>query len=299
MATYNGEKFIKAQILSIISQTYEDWNLIIHDDGSKDNTISIIKEWETIDKRIHFVEDGVIMGSAAKNFMHLLTYSTSEYIMFCDQDDVWFDNKVEAMLSSLKSKDFPASDGPSVLYSNSYVWIPGRGIKGLATLTFPKNINSLLFLNNGTQGCASIFNANMRNLLLKWKGDLAMHDHLLQLLGCTLGKVYYYNVPLMLYRNHGLNVTGYTRVKKNSLYSILRAINHPIVDKKHFESVKKFKHLYNALFTVECRKVLDAYLSMPNLNLIGKIITVLKYHFKCYDSSTRIIVKMFVKPYLK
>lgn len=299
MATYNGEKFIKAQILSIVSQTYEDWNLIIHDDGSKDNTISIIKEWETIDNRIRLVEDGVTMGSAAKNFMHLLTYSTSEYIMFCDQDDVWFDNKVEIMLSSLKKKEITSSELPSVLYSNSYVWIPERGIKGLATLTFPTNINSLLFLNNGTQGCASIFNANMRNLLLRWKGDLAMHDHLLQLLGCTLGKVYYHNVPLMLYRNHGLNVTGYTRVKKNNLYSILHAINHPIVDKKHFESVWKFRHLYNELFTIECRKVLDAYLGMPNLNLINKILAVLRFRFKCYDSSFRIVVKMLVKPYLR
>ena len=53
MATYNGEKYIKEQIDSIVSQSYYNWKLLIRDDGSKDNTINIIKEYEKKDKRIN------------------------------------------------------------------------------------------------------------------------------------------------------------------------------------------------------------------------------------------------------
>ena len=138
----------------------------------------------------------------------------------------------------------------------------------------------------------------MRDLLLHWKGELAMHDHLLHLLGCSLGKVFYSNIPLMLYRNHGKNVTGYTRVKKNSLYSILSSIKHPVVDRKHYEAVKKFRNFYGEWLDDNCKMIIDAYVDMPRHNLIHKIILILKYSFKCYDSSSRIIIKMFLKPYI-
>lgn len=68
LATYNGEKYIKSQILSLISQSYTDWRLIIHDDGSTDATVDIIKELSVIDNRIRLIEDGVSCKSAALNF---------------------------------------------------------------------------------------------------------------------------------------------------------------------------------------------------------------------------------------
>ena len=59
MATYNGGLYVRNQILSIIGQTYQDWKLIIHDDGSTDDTLSIIKELVHMDKRIQLIEDGM------------------------------------------------------------------------------------------------------------------------------------------------------------------------------------------------------------------------------------------------
>ena len=101
LATYNGELYIETQILSIISQTFKKWQLLIHDDGSSDTTIFIIKKWAAIDNRIKLIEDEVKTRNAAKNFMHLLKYSTAEYVMFCDQDDIWFDNKVQLMFDTM------------------------------------------------------------------------------------------------------------------------------------------------------------------------------------------------------
>lgn len=166
MATYNGGKYIKSQILSLQFQSYGDWRLLIHDDGSSDDTVEIILELSKLDKRIVLIKDNIIFSNAAENFMHLLKYSNAEYIMFCDQDDIWFDNKIELMISHFSKLD---NNVPQVIYSNAYVWEPNNGIKGLATLTFPKNVESFLFLNSGMQGCVSLFNDKMRNFLIQWK----------------------------------------------------------------------------------------------------------------------------------
>ena len=106
LATYNGEKHIKAQILSILAQDNENWNLIIHDDGSTDNTINIIKGFCAIDNRINLIEDNIRFGNPANNFLHLLKKSTANYIMFCDQDDIWFDNKLSLMYSEIRNIQF-------------------------------------------------------------------------------------------------------------------------------------------------------------------------------------------------
>lgn len=296
LATYNGEKYIKSQILSLISQSYTDWRLIIHDDGSTDATVDIIKELSVIDNCIRLIEDGVSCKSAALNFMHLLKYSTSRYIMFCDQDDIWFDNKVEYMYCAIRCTD---ENMPSVLYTNAYVWCPLIGITGTATLTFPKDINSLLFLNSGIQGCASIFNASMRELMLKWDGALAMHDHLLHLLGCTVGKIYYENLPLMLYRNHEHNVTGNTRTNKNDIRTICSAMGHPVVCKKHYDAVDKFRRIYDDFLEDDMKYIIDEYLDLPNRSLFQKIVCIVTNRFRCYDSVSRILVKLFLKPYIK
>lgn len=72
MATYNGEKYIKEQINSIINQTYTNWKLLIRDDGSKDKTVEIIKEYEKKDDRIKLLEDNKGNLGFIKNLLSFL-----------------------------------------------------------------------------------------------------------------------------------------------------------------------------------------------------------------------------------
>ena len=97
MATYNGEKYIEKQIESIISQTITDWSLLIHDDGSTDETIKIIKHYEKKDSRIHLLDDNILFKNSSANFIHLIRNSddSAKYLSLCDQDDVCFPNKLE------------------------------------------------------------------------------------------------------------------------------------------------------------------------------------------------------------
>ncbi|MDE5676246.1 glycosyltransferase family 2 protein [Phocaeicola sp.] len=295
LASFNGEQYIEAQILSIISQSFKDWNLIIHDDGSDDNTIAIIKNMIKKDNRIKLIEDGVRCGTAADNFMHLLKYSVSPYCMFCDQDDIWFDNKIEVMLTAMKKY---SEDIPLVVYSNSYVWNPNSGITGKATCTYPENVRQFLFLNSGMQGCVSIFNRRMKEHLLDWKYSCVMHDHLLHLFGLTLGKVEYLNLPLMLYRQHDHNVTGYTAVTKNDFKRIFFNSTLPVVCRKHYDVIENFYDTYLHKISSSDAKLMNDFLLFPSMSKIRILLKVIFDRFQLFDSTLRLVLKILIRSYI-
>ena len=98
LATYNGEEYIKEQIESLLHQTYQHWTLIIHDDNSSDNTVNIIKEYvKKYPEKIIFIDDDISTGGAKENFAYLLNKidKNFDYLMFCDQDDVWLNNRIK------------------------------------------------------------------------------------------------------------------------------------------------------------------------------------------------------------
>ena len=89
MATYNGAKYLREQIDSLLAQTCQDWHLFIHDDGSSDDTMSIVNQYiETHPDKITIL-DYPSQGGACKNFLSMLEQVDSSYYTFCDQDDVW------------------------------------------------------------------------------------------------------------------------------------------------------------------------------------------------------------------
>ena len=104
LATYNGEKYLKEQLDSLFEQTNQHWTLWIHDDNSKDNTISIIKEYQSkYPNKIKFLDDNISTGGAKENFTYLLENIDDDYehIMFCDQDDVWLEDKIDITLKKM------------------------------------------------------------------------------------------------------------------------------------------------------------------------------------------------------
>ena len=103
LATYNGEKYIKEQIESILNQTYKNINLIISDDCSTDNTRKILTEYTQKDKRITVYFQNENQGYI-KNFEFLLKQVKNPYYMLSDQDDVWLPEKVEKSIKTLKEK---------------------------------------------------------------------------------------------------------------------------------------------------------------------------------------------------
>lgn len=295
LATFNGENFIEEQIRSIQAQSEKSWRLIVHDDGSNDNTITIIKDFCKEDSRIFLVEDGMKFGNPGANFMHTLRYSTAEYVMFCDQDDIWFPHKIRKMLSYTDKWE---QNVPSVTYSQSSAWSLNQGVIGKSTFYFPTTLNDFLFFNSGQQGCVSLFNAAMRNKMLLWKGECAMHDHILHMIGMTIGRVSYHQEPLMLYRQHDGNATGSVAVKKTGVAKLLAHSKAPVVGKLHYEDWRKFKEIYATEISDSNRFLIDEYLKMPERNFISKILAVRRNNFMLFGSGMRLMIKILLRPYI-
>ena len=96
MATYNGQKYLKCQLDSIIQQTYRNWQLIIRDDCSKDNTVKIIQEYEKKDDRIKVIDnEGKNLGAIGNFFELIKKAPDASYYAFSDQDDYWHEDKIE------------------------------------------------------------------------------------------------------------------------------------------------------------------------------------------------------------
>lgn len=113
LSAYNGEKYIKAQIESILRQTFTDFELLVRDDGSDDSTKQIVKELAKTDSRIRFISDDNKGNLGYPKCFYALTDMApdADFYFFSDQDDIWFEDKIERavdMLSKLPS-DVPAA----------------------------------------------------------------------------------------------------------------------------------------------------------------------------------------------
>lgn len=295
LAAYNGEKFIGQQLLSLLAQTYKDWRCIIHDDGSTDRTLEIVRKFCVLDSRFLLVEDSVQLKNPGKNFLHTLKYSASDFICFCDQDDVWLESKLEKLFGAIKEKD---NSIPQAVFSNAYLWNSNTNkIYGQATLAFPRNIESLLFLNCGIQGAAAIFNKRMRETLLVSLENIVMHDWYLTIAACTFGKIDYLNENLMLYRQHGNNVTG------NAAGSFLSKVknffrnNSPLIDKKHFESLVSFYTVWKSFLSEKDSKLIEEFIGSVSKNCVARFFMILGGNWNIYGSKMKLILKFFLRPY--
>ena len=208
MATYNGEKYISEQLDSIICQTHKNWQLYIRDDGSKDNTMAIVKRYEAQDSRINLVSDDKGNLGYNKNFYQLLSLCNENYIAFCDQDDVWHSNKIATSLQKLKEIE-TTNHLPALVHCDVTVvdaelkhinatFIGKRGNKhGLAGLIFA----------NSVQGAAIMINAALREIALKIQPNIP-YDYHLALLSELHGSRAFIAKPLAKYRQHTQNAIG-------------------------------------------------------------------------------------------
>ena len=102
MTTYNGEKYLKEQIDSILSQSEKDIELIICDDCSTDNTNKILSDYTEKDKRVHVYKNELNLGYV-KNFEKAISLCSGDYIALSDQDDIWLPEHLSVLLKHLKN----------------------------------------------------------------------------------------------------------------------------------------------------------------------------------------------------
>lgn len=211
IATFNGEKYIEQQILSIIKQLSDDDELIISDDSSSDNTLQIVKSIRFKNIKIY---EANTFKSPILNFENALKNATGDIIVLSDQDDIWEDNKIEVMLEYLKKYDLVISDA-IIINDNSEVINPSFYELRKSGPGLFKN-----FYKNTYLGCCMAFNRKILDKALPFPPDIPMHDIWLGLVAEIYGNVCFCNEKLIRYRRHSGNASTTGFKSTNSIMDI-------------------------------------------------------------------------------
>lgn len=213
LPTYNGAEYLPSLIDSILNQTYNDVRFIVRDDGSKDNTWEVIKDYkQKYSNQFLLVEDDLgNQGTSGSNNV-LIKYVTSNYFMYCDQDDLWEPTKIEESLAEMNRLEKAYPEKP-VLVCTDAVCFNEKG-----EVTAPSFFDSQKFQDvtdsyhkmlalNVVQGATALMNKRVLEVMTFIPKDL-FHDWWTGVIVSKYGVVSYIHKPLLRYRQHSSNVVG-------------------------------------------------------------------------------------------
>ena len=216
LATYQGEKFIKEQLESIRSQSNTNWITYIHDDGSEDNTLAVVKEYEKNNPEQFVIIKGEPTGGAKNNFLYLMSQVEAPYYMCCDQDDVWLQNKIEDTFKVMKRMESETDElCPCLVFTDLKV-VDSKLITIAERMSQFQNLDcknikiGRILLQNVVTGCTMMFNRELCRRMLQYNDidHIIMHDWWGALIAAQFGKIQYIDKPTILYRQHGDNNVG-------------------------------------------------------------------------------------------
>ncbi len=233
MATYNGEKYLKEQIDSILNQTYQNIHLIISDDCSTDRTRDILKEYEENEKITVFYQEN--NQGYVKNFEFLLNQVTSELYMFADQDDFWLPEKIEKSVEKLQKENLDLVFGDlEVVDENLKTLYPSFSKLMLLDRKIKRELNTdkLQYLYNCMTGCTILSKKKFLDkiLPLPTNSKYVIHDYWLGLVVSLNGKVGYLETPYIKYRQHGNNQVGTDKISHK--FKKLEQVRNLFIDVK-------------------------------------------------------------------
>lgn len=248
MAAYNGAAYIGEQIRSVLSQTYADFELHISDDGSTDETVSIIKEFMKADPRIKLLEAHRSTGGAKNNFFYLLEHVQGDVFLFCDQDDVWTENHCEALIK--KYLECNEHSAPVLVHSDLTVVDKNLNIKAKSffdSMKLPRIVRHphFYFTQNNVTGCVSLINNVLKTYVLsdiqQLKENLnsvPMHDMFFASIAAMFGKILFVDEQLEYYRQHGNNAVGAKNVNsiiylRNKIFNNADMVNSILSYRKY------------------------------------------------------------------
>ena len=200
MATFNGGKFIREQLESILSQLPADAEIVIADDGSTDDTLAVVESLG--DSRICVLPAEKHLG-VIYNFERALQSSKGEIVFLADQDDIWLPGKVEKVLATLNDADLVSHDAWMLRPSESS-WVRVGKLSDIRAYRCGVVAN---WWKNSFTGCCLALRRNVLDKALPFPKNLPMHDQWLGLVAEKYFKVKSIDEPLVEYRQHSSNAT--------------------------------------------------------------------------------------------
>ena len=241
ISTYNGEKYLREQLDSVLAQKNVDLHVLVRDDGSSDSTLEILEEYSAKDNRLSYYR-GENVGPA-HSFLDLMYQADgTDFYALCDQDDVWDEDKLEIAINGVKKLD---QSKPALYYCNlRLVDCELHFLRNAFQTSQDQKNKYAALLENKATGCTCVYNIAASEMFkVKIPEYCSMHDTWVYLVCKLMGSAIYDSNPHMSYRQHGNNVIGAT-VKKNSKWYIDRA--------KRFINRSYQPRYFNALSLVDC-----------------------------------------------
>ena len=213
LATYFSSRYLREQLDSILAQDCRDFELLIRDGGSTDDTVEIIGEYQRkYPETIRFL--GQFSAKAPENFAALLAASTAPLIMFSDHDDVWKPEKVRVTLKKYRELEAEYGSGtPIMVFTDSEVVDSELNLISRSMFRYQNlDVHALtlnrLIVQNVPSGNTMLVNRALVDLASPVPSAAVMHDHWLNLVAATMGKFGFLDTPTVCYRQHSDNVYG-------------------------------------------------------------------------------------------
>lgn len=272
MSTYNGEKYLKEQLDSLINQELKPTKILIRDDGSSDDTLNILEDYAS---KYNFIEyyNGKNLGPA-KSFFDLINKAQGyDYYALCDQDDVWFVDKLSSAISKLQNED----KNIPLLYAGRFI-LTDEKLKPLKSeisklYSFTDFSHSLIY--HTAPGCTFVFNDEARKQIIKYdveKEYVVIHDAIIHKVVTMFGKMILDNEPHMYYRQHSNNAIGLTANKPKEFMERIKHFVSGDIKNYRSNTAKSLLNVYGGECSKENKELLDVVANYRNNKEFKKIL---------------------------
>lgn len=286
MSTYNGEKYLRQQISSIIAQKDVNIKLLVRDDGSSDNTKNILEEYAENGQLSWYQGENL---KPARSFLKLLQDSPeADFYAFADQDDVWLEDKLFAATTALGSIDRPA-------FYFCQTTLVDKDLNEIFTpkinpyLTFGE---SLIYLY--VSGCTIVINKQLRDIINSYKPQCnTMHDVWIYCIAQAINAYIYFDKKShILYRQHETNTIG---LGHSESYEWKQRIKRVIIKKEHMRSnrAKDILNGFGTMLNEQNYDILSLFVS-GKTNLKKRFKLLFDNRYNCEKKKTLLFFKLAV-----
>lgn len=280
MAVYNGEKFLRQQVESILRQTITDFELIMTDDCSTDDSWTVMEELAKEDRRIKIYHNERNLGFK-DNFQKAISYCSGRYVALSDCDDIWEPDHIETLLKTIGEKAIACGNstfvdvdgnslGTTLRYQESLDWIPDDDLK--------KFISIILF-RNCYQGATMLMRRDFIERAMPIPESMRYHDTWFASIACFCGGINYTKKSLMKYRRLETSITGMRGKRKSKLYRFL----HTRFDDDRLDILDNIEQRLNGRLTLKQQKTVNQLRRILNIyNKKGTDVRIYLYELLHY-----------------